>query len=164
MAKSDARDGAGGGLMSTGVVTKQREAMLQEAEAVRLQGSALWLWAALGAIALGSCGHLLIKLGVTAVPNAVAGSLFARIEHYLLQPAAITGLGIYGAGTLLWIYAVSQKNISFLYPLTALTYVIVALGGKFIFGEAIPAGRWLGIAVVMIGVALLQFSAKGEKQ
>lgn len=149
--------------MSTGVVTEQREALLQEV--ARVQSSALWLWAALGAIALGSCGHLLIKLGVTSTTaNAVTGGLLARIEHYLLQPAAITGLGIYGAGTLLWIYAVSQKNISFLYPLTALTYVIVALGGKFIFGEAIPAGRWLGIAVVMIGVALLQFSARRENQ
>jgi drug/metabolite transporter (DMT)-like permease len=148
--------------MSTGVVTEQPEALLPRAKPAR-RSSALWQGAALGAIALGSCAHLLIKVGVTTAAHSVTGvSLLGRIEQYFLQPAALFGLAIYAAGTSLWIYAVSQRNISFLYPLTALTYVIVALGGKFMLEELIPPGRWLGIGVVMIGVALLQFSAKEE--
>lgn len=86
-----------------------------------------------------------------------------RIAHYFFAPAAIAGLAIYGTGTLLWIYAVSQRSISFLYPLTALTYVMVALGGKFLFAENISSERWLGIGVVVLGVAMLHLSAKGEK-
>jgi len=126
--------------------------------------SALWQWAALGAIVLGSFGHLLIKMGVTAAARqTLNSSVLSRLGHYILQPAAMTGLLIYGVGTLLWIYAVSQRSISFLYPLTALTYVVVALGGRFIFGEVISRQRWLGIAVVMVGVAMLQLSAREQK-
>jgi len=148
--------------MSTNSIVEKPELLLQASTAVKK--SALWQWAALGAILLGSFGHLLIKLGVTGGAHNIGGeSLVARIGHYFLQPAALAGLAIYGAGTLLWIYAVSQRNISFLYPLTALTYVTVALGGKFMFGETISAERWLGIGVVMIGVAMLQFSAKEDR-
>jgi uncharacterized membrane protein len=149
--------------MNSGLVAAKPELILEHAEAGRVRNSLLWQWAALGAIVLGSCGHLLIKVGVTEAAHGPANGFLTRITHYFLQPAAITGLAIYGAGTLLWIYAVSQRNISFLYPLTALTYVIVALGGRFIFGETISSGRWFGIAIVVLGVAMLQLSAKGTK-
>src|SRR4051812_45116078 len=80
----------------------------------------LWQWAAFGTIVLASCGHLLIKSGLSsAVRTSVSIGMVGRIMHYLMQPALVAGLGIYGAGTALWIYAVSQRNISFLYPLTA---------------------------------------------
>lgn len=146
--------------MSAGAVAEKPE-MMERAKSA--SPSSLWQWAALGAIALGSCGHLLIKMGVTVAARQSASGLLERFAHYLLQPAAMTGLLIYGLGTLLWIYAVSQRSISFLYPLTALTYVAVALGGKFFFGEAISTQRWIGIAVVVFGVAMLQLSA-GEQR
>lgn len=149
--------------MNTGLVAGKTELALPVlAEPAR--NVALWRWAALGAILLASCGHLLIKAGVTAAShNAGSAGPLSRIAHYFFQPAAMGGLTIYGVGTLLWIYAVSQRSISFLYPLTALTYVIVAMGGRFAFGEAIPSGRWIGIGVVVLGVAMLQLSAKGEE-
>ena len=77
---------------------------------------------------------------------------------------SVLGLGIYATGTVLWIHAVSQRHISFLYPLTALNYAIVALGGRFLFAEAISAKRWLGIGVVVLGVAMLQLSYTGAKE
>ncbi|HEY6252232.1 MAG TPA: hypothetical protein VI685_19935 [Candidatus Angelobacter sp.] len=148
--------------MSTGSIVEKPELLMERAKPAA--ASALWQWAALGAIVLGSFGHLLIKMGVTAAAHQPGSSgILGRLSNYILQPAAMTGLLIYGVGTLLWIYAVSQRNISFLYPLTALTYVVVALGGKFFFGELISRQRWLGIAVVMIGVAMLQLSAKEQR-
>ena len=147
--------------MSAGSMVEKPDLLAERQKPIA--GSALWQWAALGAIVLGSFGHLLIKMGVTVASHQTATGLFDRLVHYILQPAAMTGLVIYGIGTLLWIYAVSQRHISFLYPLTALTYVAVALGGKFMFGEAISSQRWLGIAVVVIGVGMLQASA-GEQR
>lgn len=123
-----------------------------------------WQLAALGAILLASTGHLVIKLGLIAAGRAPlpAGGL-ARIMETLFQPAVIGGLAIYGVGTLLWISAVARRNISFLYPLTALNYVIVSVGGKLWFGETISPARWAGIGIVVLGVALLQLSS-GEDQ
>lgn len=123
-----------------------------------------WQLAALGAILLASTGHLVIKLGLISaghIPSS-AGAL-DRIVQTLFQPAVIGGLAIYGIGTLLWISAVARRNISFLYPLTALNYVIVSVGGKLWFGESISPARWTGIGIVVLGVALLQLSS-GEDQ
>jgi drug/metabolite transporter (DMT)-like permease len=122
-----------------------------------------WVWAAMAAIVSASSGHLLIKYGLTSsIHSAAALTVIARIEHYVVQPAVAAGLLIYGLGTLFWMSAVSRRDISFLYPVTALNYVIVSLCGKLFFGESISSGRWLGIAVVMIGTALLHFSAKEQ--
>lgn len=150
--------------MRAGLITQNSELTSLPAANGRAQSSALWLWSAFGAVLLGSAGHLLIKLGLTMGAGHLAASVLVRIGHYLTQPFVIAGLAVYAAGTALWIYAVSQRHISFLYPLTALTYAIVAVGGKFIFGEVISAGRWAGIAVVVAGVAMLQLSDSGEKQ
>jgi len=124
-----------------------------------------WEWAALGAILLAASGHLIIKLGLAhAVSTALPGPILGRILHYALNPVVLAGLAVYGTGTLLWIYAVSQRSISFLYPITALNYVIVATGGKFLFGEAVSQGRWAGIGIVVLGVTLMQFSGQEDKR
>ncbi|HJT53869.1 MAG TPA: hypothetical protein VJ848_08475 [Candidatus Angelobacter sp.] len=122
-----------------------------------------WQLAALGAILLASTGHLVIKLGLIAAGRVASYGGLARIIETLFQPAVIGGLAIYGIGTLLWISAVARKNISFLYPLTALNYVIVSVGGKLWFGETISPARWTGIAIVVLGVALLQLSSGGDQ-
>lgn len=150
--------------MRTGLIAEEPELTSLPAAAARAQGSALWLWSAFGAVLLGSAGHLLIKLGLTLGAARPATGLLLRIGHDLTEPWVIAGLGIYAAGTVLWVYAVSQRHISFLYPLTALTYVMVAVGGKFFFGETISPGRWAGIAVVVLGVAMLQLSDSGAKR
>lgn len=123
-----------------------------------------WQWAAFGAIALAACGHLLIKQGLSSAAHATSVATLAdKISLYLFHSALPIGLAIYGIGTLLWIRAVASKNISFLYPLTALNYVIVSIGGRVFFNERISFGRWAGIAVVVLGVAMLQRSAKEDQ-
>lgn len=126
--------------------------------------ASLWLWMSIGAVVLGSAGHLLIKRGLMLGARSGSGELLARVESYVVQPWVIAGLAVYACGTALWIYAVSQRHISFLYPLTAITYVLVAVGGKVFFAEFISGGRWLGIGIVVIGVAMLQMSESGVRQ
>lgn len=144
--------------------TLLRKTVPLQTRSIGLSSIALpWQLAALGAILLASTGHLVIKLGLIAADHAASSGGLGRIIETLFQPAVIGGLAIYGIGTLLWISAVARKNISFLYPLTALNYVIVSVGGKLWFGETISPARWTGIAIVVLGVALLQLSS-GEDQ
>lgn len=49
----------------------------------------------------------------------------------------------------------SWENVSFVVPVTALSYVLGALGGKFILGERVEARRWVGVALVCVGVLLV---------
>jgi len=54
----------------------------------------------------------------------------------------------------------SIEKVSFVVPVTALSYVAGALGGKFFLGESISLRRWTGITLVCIGVTLV-FLGKG---
>ncbi len=47
------------------------------------------------------------------------------------------------------------ENVSFVVPATALSYAAGALGGKFLLGERVTPKRWLGVALVCLGVALV---------
>lgn len=52
----------------------------------------------------------------------------------------------------------SWENVSFVVPVTALSYVAGALGGKYFLGEQIPPKRWVGVLLVCLGVALVCIS------
>lgn len=49
----------------------------------------------------------------------------------------------------------SIANVSFVVPVTALSYVAGALGGAIFLGEHVSAKRWLGVLLVCAGVTLV---------
>ena len=49
----------------------------------------------------------------------------------------------------------SVENVSFVIPVTALSYVLGALGGAFFLGERVDSQRWIGVLLVCGGVALV---------
>jgi drug/metabolite transporter (DMT)-like permease len=48
----------------------------------------------------------------------------------------------------------SLENVSFVVPVTALSYAAGALGGKFFLGERVAPLRWAGVLLVCVGVTL----------
>ena len=145
--------------MSNNASQTQTAGVQSRAQSVGIQ---FWVLAVIGAVSFAAVGHLLIKDGLLKVGHAAAGHpLSSKLFIYLTNPIVFTGLFIYGVGTLMWVFAVSRKEISFLYPLTALNYGVIALGGKLLFGEVVSPTRWMGIAVVVMGVIFMQKS--GDK-
>jgi drug/metabolite transporter (DMT)-like permease len=49
----------------------------------------------------------------------------------------------------------SLENVSFVVPVTALSYAAGALGGKVFLGERVAPLRWAGVLLVCIGVTLV---------
>jgi drug/metabolite transporter (DMT)-like permease len=49
----------------------------------------------------------------------------------------------------------SFEDVSFVVPVTALSYLVGAIGGTFFLGERVSWQRWIGIALVCIGVTLV---------
>ena len=121
-------------------------------------------WAAFAASSiLVVCGHLLIKAGLNSANLHIASAtLGGRILHILIQPEVIEGLLIYLLGTLCWMAAVAQKEISFLYPLTSVNYVLVVATSVLFFHETVSLRRAAGVAVIVFGIFLMnRKSGKG---
>ena len=54
----------------------------------------------------------------------------------------------------------SMENVSFVVPVTALSYAGGAIGAALFLREKISTQRWLGVLVVCIGVTLVWFSRR----
>lgn len=54
----------------------------------------------------------------------------------------------------------SMENVSFVVPVTALSYAAGSIGAMLFLREKISKQRWLGVLVVCIGVTLVWLSRR----
>ncbi len=103
-------------------------------------------------------GQVTLKLGMTAV-GAIGGEALAQPAQLVLRvattPLVLVGLGLYALGAVAWMTVLSRVALSFAYPMLALTYAITPAAAWLVLGEALPAARWAGIAVICAGVFLI---------
>jgi drug/metabolite transporter (DMT)-like permease len=106
-------------------------------------------------ILLGAAGQIAFKTGINALgPKPAPGVVLKAI----FTPWILAGLACYGLSTVLYLLALSRLELSYAYPMVALSYVIVAfLSWKFL-GEAVPAVRVAGLALVCAGVLVVALS------
>lgn len=109
-------------------------------------------------------GHLLIKAGLNGLaPLPATTGFVARALHSVLQPEVLGGLFIYLIGTVCWMRAVSQKEISFLYPLSSVNFVLIAAASMLFLREIISPQRLAGVFLVVLGMILMNTrSGKGR--
>jgi drug/metabolite transporter (DMT)-like permease len=56
------------------------------------------------------------------------------------------------------LYLLSQKDVSLIWPLTSLGFVITALAARLVRHEEVSALRWTGVAIIVVGAALVAWS------
>lgn len=90
-------------------------------------------------------GQLLLKVG-------------ARGREQLLDfinPPIVFGLVLYATSTVIWIYALSAERLVNVYAFTALTFVLVYLGGVLLIRESLSAAGLVGVLLVLSGLFLI---------
>ncbi len=112
-------------------------------------------------VAGASLGQILFKKGVMDTGEITfKSSVFGELIRLVFNPLVFSGLVFYVVSTILWLMALSKTTLSFAYPFTALTFILVMLSSRVIFLESIPALRYFGIALIVLGI-LLSSVAKG---
>jgi drug/metabolite transporter (DMT)-like permease len=115
-------------------------------------------------VALGASGELLFKSGVGQVTNLDFSSLQGVISSVLAilsNPVILAGFICYGIGAICWIFVLSRLDLSYAYPMYALMYAIIPIAAMVFLKEHIPAGRWVGIALIVIGVIVVFKAGNG---
>jgi drug/metabolite transporter (DMT)-like permease len=72
--------------------------------------------------------------------NILLGLLFETIFFALLQ------------------YLLGQRDVSFVWPLTAVSFVMTPLAAMFFLHERVDATRWGGIALIILGAVVVNYS------
>jgi drug/metabolite transporter (DMT)-like permease len=109
-------------------------------------------------VAAGTGGELCVARAMKQVGEVVhfyPSALLDAITAALAIPWLWAGLGLLVVDVLALLAMLSLEKVSFVIPMTALNYVVGALGGKFFLGERVGPARWAGILLVCAGVALV---------
>jgi len=109
-------------------------------------------------VILGAFGQILMKGGMSQVGSiGSAGQLFnlGTMFHMFTNPRVLSGLFLYGVSAIMWLGALSQLDVSFMYPMLSLGYVVAAILAFIFLKENITLLRGVGIVVVVIGCFLI---------
>ena len=113
------------------------------------------LWAiglVISATLIGAFGPILLK-------KASAKKL-STIKSLSTNYHLFGGVALYAVGTLLFIPALKGGDLSVLYPFVALAYVWVSLLSVRFLGEKMNRLKWVGIALIIIGVSFIGFGSQ----
>jgi len=106
-------------------------------------------------IVLGASGQICMKRGMVEIPITSTQDLFSNIKTIFSSSYVIIGLLFYGVATFLWLGALSQLEVSFMYPLLSLGYVLTAILACVFIHEEVTLLRWVGILLIVCGCFLV---------
>lgn len=109
-------------------------------------------------ILLAVTGQLLMKKGMMLFGTFPASQLLYKIVPMFFNPYVFFGFAFFGLSSLFWLIVLSRLQLSFVYPMVSVAYVLVALFSMLFFKESVSLVRWSGIAVIIIGVYLISRS------
>ena len=96
---------------------------------------------------VGSFGAVLLKAGSMRVQRGIRDMIF--------NPRIILGCFTYVLSSFFFILAIRQGELSYLYPMVALSYVWTLIWSRIVFKEPFTRNKYIGIALILVGVALL---------
>lgn len=101
---------------------------------------------------------LLVLASFSAAVGQILFKIGARDRTELLEYFNIPilfGMILYGVSTIIWIYMLSKESLVNVYVFTALTFVLVYLGGIFLLKEQMSLPGIFGIIFVLFGLYLI---------
>jgi drug/metabolite transporter (DMT)-like permease len=103
-------------------------------------------------ISLLVAGQLLWKYGISQTGFQLTTDNIIRI---LMNKYIIFGMITYIIATFLWLYILSKKDVTSVYPLQSLCYLIMLIAGGLIFKEVVTLNRWIGVLLIIAGAFLV---------
>ncbi len=99
--------------------------------------------------------QIILKNGVTALSNAEQSGVFCLIMRAMGNIHIIGGIFCYVCSFIIWLYLLSKLEVSYLYPMGSVSYVLAAVAGYVFFQEHMSLLRVAGIVTIMFGVFLI---------
>jgi len=100
-------------------------------------------------------GQLVIKARALTHHGAAGGEFLLAM---LLDPWVISGLAAAIMASAAWMLAVRDAYISVIYPMMALSFVLVPLMASFLFGEPLRVGQIMGWVLIVAGLSVAGLS------
>lgn len=104
-------------------------------------------------------GQVLFKRGIDAIDAGEAQFGARTLRLALRSPAIWGGVLVHGVEFAVWIEILGHLPLSVAFPLESVSYVTVLLATRLYLKEAVPPRRWMGVALICAGIAVLGATA-----
>jgi len=115
----------------------------------------------LASIILVNSGNLLVKYGLQNFSFQLS-ALLSNYVQLFMNPFILFGFTATALSSLFWISALSRADLSYVYPMISLGYVVTAVLAWVFFQENLTFVRMMGIFTICSGVFLMSRS-EGKK-
>ncbi len=108
-------------------------------------------------VILNASSQLLLKKGMNTIGtlDLSFSSVFQNLENIFLNSYIVCGLFLMVLSMFTHLISLSKFDISFAFPFISLSYIIIFLGGYFLFNEHISFTRIIGLSFIVIGTIFL---------
>jgi drug/metabolite transporter (DMT)-like permease len=106
-------------------------------------------------------GQMLLKKSTNAADSY---NLYRLDTHVLFLKDVLTnpnlwgGFIVMGIGLAVWIIALAQGDLSLVFSLGSMQYVLILIGAHFFLGEKIDRMKLIGTLLVVFGIVLITMS------
>jgi drug/metabolite transporter (DMT)-like permease len=116
-------------------------------------------------LAFESTGVVLLKKGMTHIGDMngiTAGEILRVCKAGATNPQILLGMFFEALffGCLLILMA--RSDISFLWPLTGLSFVFATFAAIWFLNERVSGVRWIGVVLIVIGAAFISYSQQAK--
>ncbi|PAW84052.1 MAG: hypothetical protein B9S33_12565 [Pedosphaera sp. Tous-C6FEB] len=97
---------------------------------------------------------------VGEVKQVTAGEIWRVVKAGIANPNILLGVALETVFFVALLVLLSRSDVSFIWPLTAMGFVLTTLTAKFLLQENIPPMRWLGVLLIMLGAGIITWTEK----
>jgi drug/metabolite transporter (DMT)-like permease len=108
-----------------------------------------------------STGVVLLKKGMTqvgTVQRVTASEVIRLVKAGLTNYQILWGVFFEALFFICLLILMARSDISFLWPLTALSFVFATLAAMWFLQEQVSPIRWAGVILIVIGAGLISYS------
>jgi len=108
------------------------------------------------AISLGAFGQIALKYGMRGFELGELGPKMAlRVVRAVFTPHVFLGLALYAISSCFWLVVLNKWNLSYAYPMIAISYVGVVFLSRLFFHDRVASLQWVGIMLMVGGLVLV---------
>jgi multidrug transporter EmrE-like cation transporter len=114
-------------------------------------------------VAFATAGQFTLKSAmdpsrIGRIGNTEISSPATTLKRAIKEPRLWIGLALFGISALFWLVVLSRIPLSVAYPFVGVSYIVVVGVSRLVLHEHVPPLRWVGVAVIAAGIAIVGVS------
>jgi drug/metabolite transporter (DMT)-like permease len=95
---------------------------------------------------IGSMGAVFLKLGAEPLRYGWRNALNVKLA---------SGVALFLGSSVFYLLGIRRGELSVLFPMVSISYVLGAVWSKFFFGEEFTKAKFVGLTLIMLGVVFV---------